>query len=459
MAPEANPGNKHAPDGPNDTPAKAGWDTVDGPTAVRIDTFARAYAEFLGQAKTARSAVTGLVRVFVDGGGQALPATKPSTEPSTKPLGGRKATEPAYSPGARYYLLGGDGHTAAFVKLGRQPLERGVRMVIASVDAPHIQLKQRPVYTKAGLAMFDTLVHGGPDLRHWLSRPLALHLHLARPGAADGGLDLIVGERPGDPVLVIPDLLPHLSRTVQSRKKGLVDSPERMDAVAARSYRALVEYLSGQGIDMASLAAAESALVPAGPPAFIGVDRALLSGHGHSHRALAYAAVRALADPRAATPEHTAVVVVVRSASRRGGTSGLGFVRTALAQLASAVAVSEDQMDVLATRRMYALSTTWLSSAMDDARTEAGIAISARSTDAVPRATRRVLDSLDAGRAPYQLIGKPPRWGVGRGLAALDMDAVAVAIPAHHRRAPNELISTLDLHYAFQAARAWLIGS
>ena len=431
---------------------------MDDATVGRVDVYARQYAQFLGRAKTARAAVTELERLFTAAGGQLL------TQPEAGLAGTSRTTHRAkkppgvvFKPGTRYYLRGGDGHTAAFVALGRQSLERGARIIIAPLDAPHIQLKQRPVYDRAGLIMFDTVIHGVADLRLWLSRPLALHLHVARPGAADGGLDLIVGERPDDPVLVIPDLLPHLSGRVQ--KNQVVDSAERMDAVAARSYRALVDYLAGQGLDVNALATAESALLPAGPPVFVGADRALLAGYGHSHRALAYAAVRALIDTGAElTPEQTAVVIVTRSADPAGGTSGLGFVRTAMTQLLGALSVTDGEPDVLATRRMYARSTAWIASAADDLATDKGIGIAPRGADAVPRATRRTIDSLEASGAPYQLVGRQ-RWGPGRSLAPLDMDVVGVAIPTRHRRAPAELVSTLDLYYAQQAARAWLLGS
>lgn len=462
MAPERPVERPQAATGP-DAAARApsaatGWKTVDRATARRIDAFARDYAGFLGRAKTARAAVTELIREFVAAGGQVLPA---AGEPQTSLKTGSKAslkTSAGLQPGARYYLAGRDGHTVAFVKIGRQPLEAGVRLIVAAVDAPHIQLKQRPIYDRAGLAMFDTVLHGSPDLKHWLSRPLALHVHMARPGSADGGLDLIVGERPDDPVLVIPDLLPHLSGKIQ--RKTLIDSPERMDAIAARSYRALVEYLAGQGVDVAALATAESALVPAGPPVFVGVDRALLSGHGHSHRALAYAAVRALAavDADDSVPEQSAVVIVVRTTSTSGGTSGLGFVRVALSQLLGALAGPGREPDILALRRMYALSTALVSSYANNMTGERGVALTPRGADAVPRATRRIMDSLDRGGAPYQLVVERG-WSAGRALGALDMDAVGVTVPTRHQRAPFELISTLDLHYALLAARAWLVGS
>lgn len=431
-------------DSANRKSSATGWSTVDAATSARIDAFAREYADFLSSAKTARAAVAELIHVFTAHGGQPLPT------------GERQATKGAPQPGALLYFAGADGHTVAFVKVGRKPLSSGVRMIIAALDAPHIQLKQRPIYDRAGLHMFDTVVHGRPDLRLWLSRPLALHIHLARPGAADAGLDLIVGENPDDPVLVIPDLLPHLSGKVQ--RESIVDSPERMDAVAARNYRGLVDYLAGQGIDAEALDAAESALVPAGAPTFVGVDRALLSGHGHSHRALAYAAVRALASRDGAIPERSAVVIALRSTDRSGGTSGLGFVRTALSKLLAGLWAGPTQPDVLTSRRMYAGSTAWLSTRLSDLSQDEGVALAPRGSDAVPRATRRIIDSLDRGDAPYQLVSKPG-WGPGRALGALDIDAVGVAVPTRHPRAPAELLSTLDLHYAFRAARAWLIGT
>ena len=413
---------------------EVGWDASDSANLPDIQAFARDYQGFSGSAKTARRAVAGLLALT---GGKA-----------TELAAGKR---PDRTPGARYVLTGVGGSAAAFVLLGKQPVEHGVRIIIAAVDAPHIELKQRPIYSKAGFAMLDTMLYGDLDLASWLSHPLALYLHVARSGAASGGLDIILGEDADQPVLVIPDLLPHLSRKAQHDQ--VVDSPERMDAIAARSEQALAEYLAAQGVDPSVLAEAEAALVPAGPAVLIGVDRALIAGYGHQQRALAYAAVRALL--AAGTPEHTAVVIVVSTTGDRG--IGIDFVRMALSRILATLSTRGEALDSLDTRQFYARSAGLAGAALAGAQSH-GVVLAPDSDDSPPETLRRVLDIFERAGAQYQISGKPG-WGPSRGLSELELGMVDIALPVTGIGTPFELLSTLDLYQALLACKGWLTQS
>lgn len=413
---------------------KTGWKHVDDATRALIDAYAVDYASFLSTAKTPRKAVAELLAAF--GAATYLEA----------------GDTPETAAGSRLYFSTSGGDAAAFVVAGKRPVEEGARIIIAAVDAPRIDLKQSPIYDEAGFAMLDTFLYGDLDLKSWLSQPLALHLYAARPGAKDGDVDLVVGEDPTDPVFVIPDLLPHLSRKVQRRK--IVDSAERMDAIGARTRKALVEYLAGEGIDEAIFATAEASLVPAGPAQLIGVDRAMVAGYGHSHRAFAYAAVRALAAAEA--PMHTAIVIVI-SKSQIGytGDSGTGFVKSAMSRIIGALAASGIDSDVLDTRRIYTRSAALIAH-RSKGQLNDGLILDPGSDDALPEATRRVLDTLDGAGAAYQLADEPSWGSPARSLATLDMDVVQIAIPTTGHSSPLELMSTLDLYQAHLAGTAWL---
>ena len=413
---------------------KRGWAIVDKATMGQVDSFAVGYASYLAAAKTPRKAVAELVKMFGDGASRLEPGARP-----------------ARAAGGRFWLIGAGGDMAAFAVLGKRPIEDGARIVVASVDAPRIELKQAPIRSKAGMLMLDTVLHGQVDLASWLAQPLALYLYAARPGAQDGAVDLVVGEAESDPILVIPDVLPHLSRRVQ--KKSIVDSAERMDAVAASSHAKWTRFLSKQGMDEQVLTHAEASLVPAGPARFVGVDRALLAGYGHSSRAFAYAAVRALANSK--TSDHTAIVILVsREVTGDREASHMAFVKTALSQLSSALSERGEALDALETRRFYARSAA-LVSARFKGTPSLGLVLSPRSDDAVPRATRRVLDVLDAGKIQYQMHDERAR-GNARALSVLDMDAVDISIPTSGYGTPREVLSTLDLYQAHQACARWL---
>lgn len=410
--------------------AARGWAAVDTATMDRVSAFADDYAGYLTTAKTPRRAIAGLIELYRDG---------------AEELGHAGAQKPR--PGQRWWLVGSDGDVAAFAIRGDQPLSRGVRIIVVSVDAPRIELEPEPFDERGGMTMIRTALHGEIDMPSWLARPLALYLYTARPGAADGALDLSIGENADDPILVIPDLLPHLSRKVQS--KQVVDSVARMKAVAAATRISLAAFLSQQGVDERVLSEAEVSLVPAGPARFIGVDRALIAGYGQSHRAFAYAAVRALADARSA--QLTSVVVVLG-----GGTRELGFVRIALSRLLASLTQADGSsgpLDALSTRQLYARSAALVTTRLTGTSSY-GLVLAPRSDDALPRATRRVLDVLEQAGVQVQMSEQSGR-GPSRRLAALDMDSVDVAIPTTGHGTPHEVISTLDLFQAYRGSIAW----
>jgi aspartyl aminopeptidase len=410
-----------------------GWKAVDAAAHPRIHALADDYAAFLATAKTPRRAVAGLRAAF--GEAAALDAGVAAT------------------PGARYLLVGPGGDAAAFVVVGKRPVEEGVRIVVAAVDAPRLDLEPRPVFDHdAGFTMLDTVPYGDLDLAAWLARPLALYLYVSRPGAALGDLDLAIGEDDDDPVLIVPDLLPHLSRKAQ--RPDVVDSPERMNAIATRSRRALTAVLAGRGLDERDFAAAEAYLVPAGPPHRIGVDRALLAGYGHGHRALAYAAVRALGD--AGAPHHTAVVIAVSKAQIGGtGASGRAFVRTALSRVIEALAEGGAELDVLDVRRIFGRSAMIIAEGYGGEPGH-GLVLNPRGDDALPAAHRRVIDRLRGAGAQVQLVAEQNWWSPARALGTLDIDAVDVGLPIAGRGAPLELLSILDLYQAYLGSGGWL---
>jgi len=414
-----------------------GWQAVKAAQLPAIKTFASDYLRYLADAKTPRRAVGGLVKLF-KGSARQLKSTKRLD----------------HAPGARYWFRHPGGDAAAFVTVGKRPIEEGARIIIAAVDAPRIDLKQRPVYSKVGLTMLDTRLYGRLDLKSWLSRPLALYMYAKRRGR---DLDLSVGDRATDPVLVIPDLLPHLSRKIQ--KKAIVDKPERMDALAARSRKALLTYLRGKGVSETVFRTAEASLVPAGKPSFIGVDRAMVAGYGHSQRALAFAAVRGLIDaPKTKTPHHTAIVLVI-SKSQVGytGSTGLAFVKTAMSRIIGVMASRGDKTDLLGVRRIYSKSAA-LIAANRRGTPNKGLVLNPRVDDALPGALRRVLNAFRAAGAQYQIISSSGWGSKARTLSTMDMDAVDVGLPITGRGTPMELLSTLDLHQARRALATWLMS-
>ena len=402
---------------------KAGWRHVDRATRAAIDELARDYVEFLGRAKTPRRAVAALVEVFRASG--------------AAPLGD------ALAGGQRAFWIAPGGDAALLVIGGRGGAAAGVRAVVAAVDGPRIDLKQVPLYQHDTAALFETALYGQLTLESWLSRPLALYLRLDR--ATQG--EIVIGEAPGDPVLAIPDVPVHLYSKVQ--KRGRPIDPERMDAYAGASLAAVRGVLRRRGVREADLAEAEAYLVPAGPAALIGVDRAMVAGYAQSRLGLAFVATRALAGA-AADQATLAVILISKSQVEGAGSTGLAFVGRALSRALSAAAGGE--LDVLASRRAHARSTL-LVAAAGKGEPNAGLVLTPQEDDAMPGAIRRALDRLERVRVPVQM-GEEAGDAVVE-LGSLDLDAVAVSLPVRSRGEPLELCSALDLHYGLTGLASW----
>jgi len=280
--------------------------------------------------------------------------------------------------------------------------------------------------------------------------PLALYIYADR-GANNKPVDVAIGTAPGDPVFSIPDVLPHLSSGVQSRRRPVKDA-ERLDALAARTNAALVEGLRARGIDIASLSAAEAYLIPSAKPAYVGVDRGLVGAYGQSRRALAFAAVRALTD---AKPDRAiAVIAIDRSESDGTGSTGDGFVTRALSAIIASLAPDADVYDA---QRSLSKTRVVVATPTDKGR-NSGVLLNPRSADSLPRMVAAATRALDTDKVQYRVDSGRIR-SPSRSFATLDLDAIDMSIAVTGSGTPGELLSVLDLYQGFLACRAWLSHS
>lgn len=207
----------------------------------------------------------------------------------------------------------------ALCRRGRRPLNEGVRIVVAHIDSPRLDLKANPLYEEAELALFKTHYYGGIKKYQWLARPLALHGVVVR---ADGSkVDIAIGERFDEPCLTIEDLLPHLARKVQTEKKvteafageklnvivGSIAADEDGDKPIRRAVLKILK--ARYGIEEEDFVSADLEVVPAGPAREVGLDGGLIGGYGQDDRLSSYTAAVALCD--AEEPEYTSIALLV----------------------------------------------------------------------------------------------------------------------------------------------------
>jgi len=210
---------------------------------------------------------------------------------------------------------------AAIMVPGKKPISEGLRIVISHIDSPRLDLKQIPLYedSESNLGLFETHYYGGIKKFQWVVIPLALHGIVVKK---DGKKVIFtLGEKESDPVFSVPDLLPHLSREVQDKKK--IDDAikgESLDVVVGsrpvkgdfkeKIKTAILDKLHKEyGIIEEDFISAELEVVPAFKAKDIGFDKSLIGAYGQDDKACAFTSLKAILDVK--NPEHTALSLFV----------------------------------------------------------------------------------------------------------------------------------------------------
>jgi len=265
------------------TVAPPAWSGLSAAEREAVLAYAEEYKDFLSRARTELSFVAEAVKLAQDAGFRPLNADSPLT------------------PGARYYDVNRD-RAMALIVVGNEPFRDGFRLIGAHIDSPRIELKGRPLYEREGFALFQTYTHGGIKNYQWVSLPLALMGHV---DMKDGTrVPVSVGLKPEDPVLIIPDLSPHVDQDYRERMNRDVIGNEELDPIVASLpdadnsiSGAVLAYLESEyGIEENDLVSAELALVPAMMPRDVGLDRSLMAIYGQDDRLSGYAALRAIGE-------------------------------------------------------------------------------------------------------------------------------------------------------------------
>lgn len=199
---------------------------------------------------------------------------------------------------------------------GKRPLEDGFRLIAAHVDAPRLDLKQRPIYEDEGLAFFKTHYYGGIKKYQWTALPLALHGVVFLGNGQK--VEIVIGEDEQDPILTITDLLPHLAKDQYEKKLSEAIKGEGLNLLLGhdpsteegeeRVKAAILHILKDKyGVEEDDFVSAELEIVPAGKARFAGLDRSFIAGYGQDDRICSFAAWKAIEEVE--PPEWTSVVL------------------------------------------------------------------------------------------------------------------------------------------------------
>ncbi len=384
-----------------------------------------------------------------------------------KPFGANAA----WRPGARYYLAN-RGRALLLMIAGRKPLKDGVRLIGAHLDSPRLELRVKPVRTADNMVMLMTAPYGGIKRYQWANLPLALVGQVAR---ADGRLvDVSIGERPGDPVFVLPDLAPHVDKDMRTRTADAVFKGDELGLLAASLPSApggtarqafLDELKSRYGLVEEDFVSAELAFVPAGPPREVGLDRALIGSYGQDDGLCSFVAARAMMDLDG-TPERTTLVYLVDH-EEVGNTNNTGvrsrFLEATLERLvaregrgdapAEALSAMLEHSEALSADVSQGLNPLFPNTEdpLNTARLGHGLTIKSMRPgfDGSPALRGRLRSLLAKSKVPWQTYSYKVDGGggatIGADLQELNMDVVDVGVPLLAMHGTFELSSKADV--------------
>ncbi|MFH0960324.1 MAG: aminopeptidase [Pseudomonadota bacterium] len=272
------------------------WDTLSTKEKKDVSKFAEDYMDFLNRGRTERWAIHRLTELASERGFAEISQADKTAD--------------------RIYKIS-RGKLLVMAVLGQKPITEGVRLITSHVDSPRLDIKPNPLYEETGLALLKTHYYGGVKKYHWVARSLAMiGTMFTRQGKS---VEVEIGLKPDDPVLTIPDLLPHLSKKQMELKASEFIPAENLNVIIGslpyedkdasdRVKLAILDLLFNKyGITEEDFIGAEIEMIPAEPARDAGLDRSLVAAYGQDDRVCAFTSAAAIMD--VAKPIHSCLAI------------------------------------------------------------------------------------------------------------------------------------------------------
>ncbi len=431
---------------------------------AEMEAYCKRYAAFMDACKTEREATAW--------------ATKEAEKHGFKPA----VPGMAVKPGDKIYM-NNRGKSFLIAVIGTESLAQGANICAAHVDSPRMDLKPQPLYEDSEIAYFKTHYYGGIKKYQWTCVPLAIHGVVCKKDGSE--VTVTIGEDENDPILVVSDLLIHLS--ADQMKKTLAEgiAGEQLNVILG------TEPLEGEGADLVKLnimrllnekygfveddfRTAELTVVPAGKCREVGLDRSLLGAYGHDDRVCAYAELEPMLT--LPTPKHTAVCILAdKEEIGSVGISGMQshafeyfmeilcdgqgvklshcFANSFCLSADVSNAFDPNFADTCDRRNNSALNYGVSICKYTGARGKSG------ASDASAEAMQHVRATLDGANVKWQIatLGKVDQGGGGTVAAYManrNIVTVDAGVPVLCMHAPMELVSKLDCYETMKACKA-----
>ena len=283
---------------------------------------------------------------------------------------------------------------------------------------------------------------------------------------SDGkAIDVDFGEKPGDPVLVITDLLPHLGRAQGERKlnegiKGeelniLLGSLPVEDKEVKEAFKLKVLSILHEkyGITEKDFMRSELTLVPAQKAVDVGLDSSMVGAYGQDDKVCAYTAL--MAEIECTKPEYTSLLHFVEDLAECEGERVRDILRNSLC-LSSDVNAAYDPTfpDVYEKQNSSFFNHGPVLTKYTGVRGKGG------SNDASAETMQKVIGYMEDARVAWQIgeLGKVDEGGGGTiamFMGNMDVDTVDLGVAVLSMHAPFELTAKLDVYYTYKAFLAF----
>lgn len=393
-------------------------------------------------------------------------------------------TQGSYQPGDKVYYVNRNKAIIA-TTFGEKSVKEGIRMNGAHIDSPRLDLKPSPVYEKDDMALFKTHYYGGIRKYQWATIPLAMHGVIIKKNGEM--VELNLGEKPGDPVFCITDLLPHLSAEQNERKlkdgiKGeelnivIGSIPYTDDEVKEPVKLMALKLMNEQfGITEKDFLRAEVEFVPAHKASDVGFDRSMVGAYGQDDRICAYTALMAEIDTK--NPTYTTMTILTdKEEIGSEGNTGLNsnYVGDYITYLAELEGVNPKEVfrnTICLSSDVNAAYDPTFASVYDPLNSSyvnkgcvltkyTGARRKSGSNDASAELMAKVIGIMEK-EGVYWQIGELGAVDVGGGgtiakfVASMNIDVVDLGVPILSMHAPFELASKLDVLNTYRAFKAF----
>ena len=165
------------------------WDCLKAKDLKILEKRCAEYLDFITKCKTERSTVEYIKSKAEKAGFKPLPDFGKGKE---------------LKPGTKVMFVNNNRAICLGI-IGKKPASEGFRLIAAHLDVPRVDVKSTPLYEKDNLALFKTHYYGGIKKFQWVTIPLSLHIFaIDKKGKT---LSFVIGEKEGDPVFTISDIV------------------------------------------------------------------------------------------------------------------------------------------------------------------------------------------------------------------------------------------------------------